>query len=138
LVLPWVFIIGVLYYLSRQVQERMGGKGGPLGFGKSKAKLATRSRSDVTFQNVAGLDNAKKELQEIVDFLKEPSKFQTLGGELPKGILLVGPPGVGKTLIAQAIAGEANVPFLKHQRFRVHRGVRRRRSIPGAGYVRER
>jgi cell division protease FtsH len=110
-VLPWLFIIGFFFYTSKKFQERMGGRNGPFGFGKSKAKLYTKSKSNVTFQDVADLKNAKKELQETVDFLKDPSKFKKLGGELPRGILLVGPPGVGKTLMARAIAGEANVPF---------------------------
>jgi cell division protease FtsH len=108
-VLPWVLIIGFFVYSSKKFQERAGG--GIFGFGKSKAKLYTKATSNVTFQDVAGLANAKKELQEIVDYLKEPSKFTALGGEMPRGILLVGPPGVGKTLMARAIAGEADVPF---------------------------
>jgi cell division protease FtsH len=89
----------------------MGRKGGIFGFSRSKAKLYKKTKSDVKYDDVAGLDNAKKELQEIIDYLRNPSKFQKLGGELPKGILLVGPPGVGKTLLAQATAGEADAPF---------------------------
>jgi cell division protease FtsH len=110
-VLPWVLIIGFFVYSSRKFQERMGGKGGIFGFAKSKAKLYTRSTSNVTFEDVADLENAKRELLEVVGFLKDPSKYSSLGGELPRGILLVGPPGVGKTLMARAVAGEAEVPF---------------------------
>ena len=88
-----------------------GGKGGAMGFGKSKAKMLTEKHGRVTFDDVAGIDEAKEELEEIVEFLRNPQKFSRLGGKIPKGALLVGPPGTGKTLLARAIAGEAGVPF---------------------------
>lgn len=110
--LPWLLIIGFFVYTSKKMRGMGGmGGGGPFGFGKSKAKLYTKSSSNITFKDVAGLTNAKKELTEIIEFLKEPSKFRALGGKLPKGVLLAGPPGTGKTLMARASAGEANVPF---------------------------
>ena len=112
--LPWILILGLFFYVSKKMQERMmgGGRGkGIFGFGQSKAKLFDKKNISVTYDDVAGLDNAKKELQEVVEYLKNPSKFKSLGAELPRGILLVGPPGVGKTLMAQATAGEADVPF---------------------------
>jgi cell division protease FtsH len=112
--LSWSFpilLIGVYIYFMRQMQGRDGGRGGALGFGKSRARLLTEKTEKITFENVAGIDEAKEELTELVDFLKDPQKFQKLGGKIPKGCLLVGPPGTGKTLLARAIAGEAGVPF---------------------------
>ena len=88
-----------------------GGAGKAMGFGKSRAKMLTEAHGRVTFEDVAGVDEAKQDLQEIVEFLRDPGKFQRLGGRIPRGVLLVGPPGTGKTLIARAVAGEANVPF---------------------------
>src|SRR5476649_526723 len=106
--LPFIALIGVWIFLSRQMQ---GAGGKALGFDKSRAKLLTEAHGRVTFEDVAGVDEAKLDLQEIVEFLRDPGKFQRLGGRIPSGLLLVGPPGTGKTLLARAIAGEANVPF---------------------------
>src|ERR1700730_16276308 len=106
--LPFVALIGVWIFLSRQMQ---GAGGKALGFGKSRAKLLTEAHGRVTFEDVAGVDEAKQDLQEIVEFLRDPGQFQRLGGRIRRGVLLVGPPGTGKTLLARAIAGEANVPF---------------------------
>jgi cell division protease FtsH len=106
--LPLIAFLGVWIFLSRQMQ---GSSGKAMGFGKSKAKLLTEAHGRVTFEDVAGIDEAKEDLQEIVEFLRDPQKFQRLGGRIPRGVLLVGPPGTGKTLTARAVAGEANVPF---------------------------
>src|SRR3954447_853215 len=106
--LPVLLLIGVWIFFMRQMQ---GGARGAMGFGKSKARMLTENKNRVTFDDVAGVDEAKEELTEIVDFLKDPQKFQRLGGKIPKGALMVGPPGTGKTLLGRAVAGEAGVPF---------------------------
>ncbi len=108
--LPFLLILGIAFFVLRQMQKG-GGAGGAMGFGKSKAKMLTEKHGRVTFDDVAGIDEAREELQEIVEFLKDPHKFSRLGGKIPKGALLVGSPGTGKTLLARAIAGEAGVPF---------------------------
>ncbi|MCT8997944.1 ATP-dependent zinc metalloprotease FtsH [Chelativorans intermedius] len=106
--LPMILILAVWIFFMRQMQS---GSGRAMGFGKSKAKLLTEAHGRVTFQDVAGVDEAKEDLEEIVEFLRDPQKFQRLGGKIPRGVLLVGPPGTGKTLLARSVAGEANVPF---------------------------
>ena len=105
---PMLLLIGVWIFFMKQMQ---GGRGGAMGFGRSKAKLLSEAKGKVTFNDVAGIDEAKEEVEEIVEFLKDPRKYRRLGGKIPKGALLIGPPGTGKTLLAKAIAGEANVPF---------------------------
>ncbi|MFH1146629.1 MAG: ATP-dependent zinc metalloprotease FtsH [Pseudomonadota bacterium] len=109
--LPWVLIIGIWVLIMRRAQNMQGGPGGLFSFGASKAKLYDVSKPSVTYDQVAGMDNVKQEMREIVDFLKHPSKYKKLGAKIPKGVLLVGPPGTGKTLLARATAGEAGVPF---------------------------
>ncbi|TPG41155.1 ATP-dependent metallopeptidase FtsH/Yme1/Tma family protein [Sphingomonas koreensis] len=108
--LPFLLFLGIAFFVVRQMQKG-GGAGGAMGFGKSRAKMLTQKEGKVTFQDVAGIDEAREELEEIVEFLKDPTKFARLGGKIPKGALLVGSPGTGKTLLARAIAGEAGVPF---------------------------
>ena len=107
---PILLLIGVIMYTMRGAGGAMGGKN-PMSFGKSKARLITKDESQVTFEDVAGVDEAKEEVSELVDFLSDPSKFTKVGGKIPKGVLMIGPPGTGKTLLAKAVAGEADVPF---------------------------
>ncbi len=109
--LPWVVILGFWFFMMRRAQQIQGGAGGLFTFGQSKAKLYDVKRPKVTFRDVAGLDNVKRELMESIEFLKDPAKFEKIGAKVPKGVLLIGPPGTGKTLLARASAGEAGVPF---------------------------
>ncbi|KAF3977908.1 MAG: ATP-dependent zinc metalloprotease FtsH [Methylococcales symbiont of Iophon sp. n. MRB-2018] len=108
---PILLLIAVWVFFMRQMQGGGGGRGGPMGFGKSKARMLDQEQNKITFADVAGCDEAKQEVEEMVDFLKDPGKYQKLGGNVPRGALMVGPPGTGKTLLARAIAGEAKVPF---------------------------
>jgi cell division protease FtsH len=110
-IISWIIPLGIMFLIWRYAMKKMGPGMGVMSFGKSKAKLFAENETMVTFADVAGIDEAKEELQEVVEFLKNPAKFQKLGGRIPKGVLLVGPPGTGKTLLARAVAGEAKVPF---------------------------
>lgn len=110
-ILSWILPIGIMLLIWRYAMKKMGPGAGVMSFGKSKAKIFAENETMVTFSDVAGIDEAKEELQEVVEFLMNPGKFQKLGGRIPKGVLLVGPPGTGKTLLAKAVAGEAKVPF---------------------------
>ncbi|MCB1842323.1 MAG: ATP-dependent metallopeptidase FtsH/Yme1/Tma family protein, partial [Halioglobus sp.] len=108
---PILIIIAVFMFFMRQMQGGAGGRGGPMSFGKSKARLLGEDQITTTFADVAGVDEAKEDVQELVEFLRDPGRFQKLGGRIPRGVLMVGQPGTGKTLLAKAIAGEAKVPF---------------------------
>ena len=131
--LPFIALIGVWIFLSRQMQ---GAGGKALGFGKSRAKLLAEAHGRVTFEDVAGVDEAKQDLQEIVEFLRDPGKFQRLGGRIPRGVLLVGPPGTGKTLDRTRRRRRGQRAVLHHFRFGLRRNVRRRRRKPRARHVR--
>ena len=132
---PILILLGLWIFMMRQMQS---GGNKALSFGKSRARLHSSQQKKVTFKDVAGVDEAKEELQEIIEFLREPQKFQKLGGRIPKGVLLIGPPGTGKTLLARAIAGEANVPFfsISGSDFVEMRRSRRKRAIKPANYPR--
>src|SRR5690625_4580103 len=108
---PILIILAIFIFFMRQMQGGAGGRGGPMAFGKSKARLLSEDQIKTTFADVAGCDEAKEDVKELVDFLRDPGRFQRLGGRIPRGVLMVGPPGTGKTLLAKAIAGEARVPF---------------------------
>ena len=127
---PVILLVFLFIWLSRRAA---GGQMGAIGqFGRSKARRVEGNETKITFNDVAGIDESKGELAEVVDFLKNPEKYQKLGGRIPRGVLLAGRPGTGKTLLARAVAGEAGVPFFSHLGLRVRRGHRRHRRLPRA------
>jgi len=131
-ILPFILLGGAFFFIFRQAQ---GSNNAAMSFGKSRARMFTGDHPTVTFVDVAGVEEAKEELKEVVEFLREPQKFISLGARIPKGVLLVGPPGTGKTLMAKAVSGEAGVPS-QHFRFGICGNVRRRRRQPRARPVR--
>ena len=134
IIIEWVLPFAIIILIWNLLMRRMGGApSGVLNFGKSRGKIYGEDEIKITFNDVAGVDEAKEELEEIIEYLRYPQKFLDLGGKIPKGILLVGPPGTGKTLLAKAVAGEAKVPFLQHERIGFCRDVRRGWSIAGTG-----
>jgi len=126
---PMILLVGVWIFFMRQMQN---GGGRAMSFGRSRARMISQEQTRVTFEDVAGVDEAKEELSEVVQFLSDPKKFTRLGGRIPKGVLLVGSPGTGKTLLARAVAGEAGVPFFLHIRLGFRGNVRGRGRGPGA------
>jgi cell division protease FtsH len=128
-ILPFLILAGVFWFVFRQAQ---GSNNAAMSFGKSRARMFTGDQPTVTFEDVAGVEEAKEELREVVEFLREPEKFISLGARIPKGVLLVGPPGTGKTLMAKAVSGEAGSTLLLHFGFRICRDVRRCGRKPGS------
>ncbi len=129
---PTILILLVLFFIFRRAASGGGGAGGLMSFGRSRARRVEPSDQHITFEDVAGIEEAKEELHEIVDFLKTPDKYLKLGARIPRGVLLSGPPGTGKTLLARAVAGEAGRPVLPDVGLRVRRDDRRRRRLARA------